>query len=305
MASPPITGGRRSLTDRRGDPRRRRILLVRSAPVADDVPYRFERIAELEVLRWPGLEGLSAVVTTRDGGVSTGAYQSLNLGLHVGDDPGRVIENRARAARTVGLGIDDLVFCNQVHGRVVAEVTGADRGRGARSVETAVGGADALVTADRTVGLVVMVADCVPIVLHDPVAGVLACVHAGWGGTVARVGEAAVEAMRALGARPDRILAGMGPAIAPADYQVGQDVADAAQAAFGALTDDLVVPDGQGRYHFDLWSANVATLTASGVLEGHIHRADIATSDPRFFSDRAVRPCGRFAALATLAAPGQ
>lgn len=240
------------------------------------------------------------MVTTRSGGVSTGPYESLNLGLHVGDDPAAVIENRARASAAIGLALDDLVFCNQAHGRVIAKVTAGDRGRGARSLDTAIAGADALVTTEPGLGLVVMVADCVPLILHDPAAGVLACVHAGWGGTVARVGEAAVAAMLELGARAERIVAGVGPAIAPQDYQVGDDVVEAARDAFGEAAGRFIVPDGSGRWRFDLWTANIDTLTAAGVPLAQIHLAAVPTSDERFFSDRAVRPCGRFAAIAAL-----
>src|SRR5262249_10567920 len=162
------------------------------------------------------------------------------LALHVGDDPDAVRENRRRAAGAVGLGLDDLVFCQQSHGRGVAGVGAGDGGRGALRADDASPAADALGTAAPGVGLGVVVADCVPLVLHDPVAGVLACVHAGWRGTVARVVTAAVDTMGSLGARPARTRVGIGPAIASARYEVGDDVADAARETFGAAADRVL-----------------------------------------------------------------
>ena len=101
-----------------------------------------------------------------------------------------------------------------------------------------------------------LVADCVPIVLYDPAAHVLACVHAGWRGTVAGVTGAALDAMAGLGTRPGDVIAGIGPAIGPDRYQVGEDVAAAARECFGEHAPLVLRPDGTGRWLFDLWSAS-------------------------------------------------
>lgn len=268
-----------------------------------DQRYTFATAGAVPVLRWPALDAtgaLDAVVTTRHGGVSPAPYDSLNLGLHVGDDPANVIENRSRAASALGLSLDDLVFCVQSHGRAVAHVGPADRSRGARGDHDAVQATDALVTTDPGTGLVAMVADCVPLVLVDPESRVLSCVHAGWKGTVARVAAAAVEAMTGLGAEPGRIVAGIGPAVPPHRYQVGDDVRDAAADAFGPRLDQVLRPDGTGRWLFDLWSANHLVLAEAGVDPANIHLAAVGTEHDAFFSDRLVRPCGRFAVLARL-----
>ena len=139
-----------------------------------------------------------------------------------------MVENRRRAASIIGLGLDDMVFCKQAHGREVAHVGPEDRGRGTGSDDDVVDGTDALVTTESGVGLVTMVADCVPLVLVDPEVRVLSCVHAGWRGTTLRVTEAAVTRMVAAGARPEQIVAGIGPAVSPDRYQVGDDVHRAA-----------------------------------------------------------------------------
>jgi YfiH family protein len=226
------------------------------------------------------------VFTTRHGGVSTGPYESLNLGLHVGDDPDAVVENRRRAAALLGASLDDLVLCTQTHGRTVIEVGVDDRGRVA-------GEADALVTRAPGVVLAVLVADCVPILLADAEAGVVACVHAGWRGTVADVVGATVDAM---GTDPAHLTARLGPAVRPERYQVGHDVFDAATAIGldGALRDDPE-PD---HWRFDLWSANETLLRRAGVTA--IDRTDAVATGDAYFSDRAVRPCGRFGLLAVL-----
>ena len=266
--------------------------------------FEIRRRGALEILTWPVFASfpVDVMVTTRHGGVSSGAYATLNLGFHVGDDSEAVLENRRRAASALGADPGDFVFCDQAHGREVRVVSAEDRGRGARTLDDAIGQADALVTSDPGTVLVVMVADCVPIVLYDPVAHVLACVHAGWRGTVARVAEAALAAMASLGSKPQDVVAGVGPAIAPDSYQVGEEVAGAAEQAFGQHTPSLVRPDGSGRWLFDLWAANRLILGEAGVPASQIHLAAVPTgADPGlFFSDRAVRPCGRFAAIAKL-----
>lgn len=274
-----------------------------TAPAAATSELR--RTARLDVLAWPAFDGLDVdvLVTTRNGGVSRGRYESLNLGLHVGDSDEDVLENRRRAASALGADLSDMVFCNQAHGREVHIVTAGDRGRGSLALDDAIASTDALVTTEPGIVLVVMVADCVPIVLYDPVAHVLACVHAGWRGTVARVSEAAVAAMRSLGSHPGDIVAGVGPAIAPGRYQVGEDVLEAAQQCFGDQRDEVIRPDGTGKWLFDLWTANQIVLRDAGVRAGNVQLAALPTGSAEpglFFSDREVRPCGRFAAIARL-----
>ena len=262
------------------------------------------RRGDLDVLTWPAFDefDVDVIVTTRHGGVSSGSYGSLNLGLHVGDDAADVLENRRRAAGALGADPGDFVFCVQAHGPNVQVITTADRGRGTLTQQDAIPSTDALVTREPGVALTVMVADCVPIVLYDPVAHVLACVHAGWRGTVARVSEAAVAAMRSLGSTPANIIAALGPAIPPDRYQVGEDVYHAAGHGLGRSAAQVIREDGTGRWLFDLWTANRIVLREAGVPDESMYLAQIPTgSDPGlFFSDREVRPCGRFAAIAQL-----
>jgi len=289
-----------------------------TAPAASAAAGLRQR-AGLPVLTWPALDPLpvEAIVTTRHGGVSAGGYATLNLSFAVGDEAANVRENRRRAAAALGAAPADFVFAAQVHGRRAEVVSAADRGRGTLAAGDAAGPADALVTATPGTVLAILVADCVPIVLYDPAAHVLACVHAGWRGTVARTAQAALAAMCSLGTRPRDVIAGIGPSVAAGSYQVGEEVAGAARDAFGeeaagAAQDDsgqqaqaLLCPaptGGPGQWLFDLPAANRHILRAAGVPDGQIHVAATPTGpDPGlFFSHRAERPCGRFAMAARL-----
>jgi polyphenol oxidase len=265
----------------------------------------WERRRGVDVLVWSVLEGTAdAVVTTRHGGVSVGPYASLNLGLHVGDDPAKVLENRRRAARVVGAQLGDLVVANQVHGNRVVVVAEADRGAGATTQpQGTVADADAMVTGDPGLVLVVLAADCVPIVLCDPRRHLLGVAHAGWRGTVANVASATVATMVASGSDPLDLVVGIGPAVSPHGYQVGPDVAGPLCEVLDDADAALIRPDGPERWLVDLAGANHHLLTRAGVPGAQIHHAPVCTGAAGpFFSDRAVRPCGRFGLLARLAA---
>ena len=240
--------------------------------------------AGLALLTWPVLDasGADAAVTARSGGVSSGPYATLNLSLSVGDDPGCVRENRHRLATGFGASLEDFVFARQVHGTGIRVVGAADRGSGAFGLDDAIADTDALVTGTPGVVLAILTADCVPIVLHDPVAGVLGCVHAGWRGTVAGVSAAALAAMQALGSRPSDVIAGIGPAIAAARYQVGPDVHQAVTQAFGPAAAAFIRPDARpgsapDRWLLDLWAANRHALVEAGVPDPHIHTTTLPT----------------------------
>ncbi|MBT0773065.1 peptidoglycan editing factor PgeF [Kineosporia sp. J2-2] len=249
---------------------------------------------DIPLLTWSIFDGhgVRAAVTTRAGGVSSGRYESLNLGLHVADDPDAVRVNRERAARAFGVAPGDLVFAKQVHGAEVAAVTAP----GQKNIE-----ADALITAEPGPVLVIMVADCVPLVLFDPVRRVAAAVHAGWPGTVAGISAATVRALAEQGSDPADLLVGIGPSISPDRYQVGADVEVKARQAFGDRAGEVIRPDGTGRWTFDLWRANIIQLTEAGVRPQAIELAGLDTGPGTpFFSHRSEGPTGRFAVLVRL-----
>jgi YfiH family protein len=244
--------------------------------------------------------GVDAVVTTRAGGCSTGPYAALNLGLHVGDDEESVIENRSRVAAALGEELDDFVFMDQSHGTRVAVVDRSARGRGARAVEHAMVATDALVTTSSELPLVVLVADCCPIVVVDVNQRILGVAHAGWRGSAGGVAGALLETMRQLGAEPASCHALIGPSIDQARYEVGHEVAAALRGSLSTTSPGFI--DGAGpRSHVDLAALNVSQLVESGIPSTQVAITPWRTDDERFFSDRAMRPCGRFALIATLA----
>jgi hypothetical protein len=195
-----------------------------------------------------------------------------------------------------------MVFAQQVHG-VHAEFVGPDQhGMGTATLEDAVPSTDTLVTTSDQTTLAILVADCVPIALIDPDARVLAVVHAGWRGTAAGAVNGALAAMAVHGARATRTSAFIGPGVHPARYQVDADVHQALRDAVAPeiLNEDVAVADGTGRWLVDLPAANCQQLLLAGVAAERITVSPATTADVEYFSDRAARPCGRFALVARL-----
>jgi len=254
-------------------------------------------------------EQVTAVVTTRHGGVSSGVYSSLNLGGHVGDDPAAVAENRRRLAAALGVG--RLTIADQRHTDRVAVVTPALAGRGHGGVAesaAAFPATDAMITAVTGAALAILVADCAPVVLFDPVHRVVGVAHSGRAGTLRGVVPKTVGAMSAaFGTVPGDLLVGIGPAIGAASYEIGPAEAAEVTAAFPSSVTGtrLLTPSSRpGHALFDLTGAIRGQLRAAGVPADSVHdlAIDTRTSTADFFSDRAARPCGRFAAVAALRA---
>jgi YfiH family protein len=219
----------------------------------------------------------------------------LNLGGTVGDDPANVAENRRRAFECFGRPIGTLYDVWQVHS---AEVVRADAPRPAHIPHLK---ADAILTDQPEVTLFMRFADCVPILLYDPVRRVMGMVHAGWKGTTLRIVQAAVQAMqRQWGTRPDEILAAIGPSIAPHHYTVGQDVITQVEAAFGQEANTLL-PAQDGAVQFDLWTANRLVLMDSGVRQIEVSGVCTACDLEHWYSHRGEQGrTGRFGALMAL-----
>ncbi|MFI5035896.1 MAG: polyphenol oxidase family protein [Acidimicrobiales bacterium] len=224
--------------------------------------------------------GVDAFVTSRAGGVSAPPYDSLNLADHVGDDPSCVTENRRRVADAAGVAPTHLVTVRQVHGADVVVIDGP-----ASDLD-----ADAMVTEDPRVALAVLVADCVPVLVVDPAAPRWALVHAGWRGLAAGVLGRALAAFD----RPASLHVLLGPSISAARYQVGPEVSTLFSHVPGALA-----PDVGDRSRLDLRRVATVDLVSRGVRDDQIYVTREVTDDAdRFFSDRARRPCGRFALVA-------
>lgn len=216
---------------------------------------------------------------TRLGGVSAGPFAALNCSLSGADAPDSVAENRARAARALGLLPAALVGLTQVHGTEAVRVCDAwAPGQGPR--------ADAMVTDRPGLALGIVTADCAPVLLADAEAGVVGAAHAGWRGAVGGVIEATLAAMAALGAVPARIAATVGPCIAQASYEVGPDLRAAVLAAGGEGASHLVPGRREDRWQFDLSGYCLARLRAAGVGQAAALAADTAADEARFFSHR-------------------
>src|ERR1700730_9710023 len=268
---------------------------IRVRVVSSDLPLR----------AFPfGSDRVTALATTRHGGVSTGPYGSLNLGGHVGERPEAVAENRGRLA--AALGVDRLTIADQKHTATVAVVDGALAGRGHDGVAdsaAALPGTDARMTNLPAGALTILVADCAPVVLYDPVRRAAGVAHSGRVGTIKGVIPQTIKAMAAtFGSAPADLLIGIGPAIGAASYEIGAAEAAEVMAAFGDAGTRLLTPARPGRATFDLAAAIRRQLAAAAVPAGNVHdmAIDTRTVTDDFFSARAARPCARFAAIARL-----
>lgn len=256
--------------------------------------FRFEHLSRYA-------DRVSHLVSTRLGHQRTDFTVGLN-GYCPADE---VLSNRAELAQMLGLKLTDLVFAQQVHGRNVALVGCEHRGAGAFQREQALIATDGMVTNCAGVGLVALAADCVPLLMYDPVRHVAASVHSGWRGTVARIAQRAVEVMAEHhGCNPADLLVGIGPSIGACCYEVGPDVAQQIKQAVGVdnkVISDIIIGSADGKPHVNLWEANRHLLIQSGIMPENIEVAGICTRccSDTFFSARTGDE-GRFGAFIAL-----
>ncbi|MHB9132202.1 MAG: polyphenol oxidase family protein [Armatimonadota bacterium] len=242
--------------------------------------------------------GLRYVISTRDGGVSAGDFSSLNLGYHVADDSACVTENRRRLAVRAGYDAATLVCGQQVHGAGIVRVNTGERGRGAFSWPDALPDTDGLLVSESNLPVAILVADCAPLLIVDPVHHLLAVVHAGWRGALARIASQAIHHMHdAAGTDPAACRVGIGPTLCAACLEVSGEVGCAVEKELGPGT----VHHGSHRPHLDIRAMLCTDLTAAGVTPARIiaHPACPRCEHTRFFSYRAQHGrTGRFALVA-------
>ncbi|MER7839908.1 peptidoglycan editing factor PgeF [Streptomyces sp. NPDC096040] len=234
------------------------------------------------------VSGAHFAFTDRWGGVSAAPYEQLNLGGAVGDDPDVVRTNRELAAKSLGLDPAEVVWMNQVHSADVAVVDGPWGDRPVPEV-------DAVVTARRGLALAVLTADCTPVLLADPVAGVVAAAHAGRPGMVAGVVPAAVHAMTELGADPARIVARTGPAVCGRCYEVPE----AMRAEVAAVEPAAHAETSWGTPAVDVGAGVHAQLARAGVLD-RVQSPVCTLESGDHFSYRRDRTTGRLASYVWL-----
>jgi len=237
--------------------------------------------------KWAAPATVRAAFSLRSGGTSEPPWDTLNLGVHVGDDPSAVLENRRRLANALSLPSEP-VWLDQVHGNDVLEVDAHSRPTPDTRPR-----ADALVTRAAGVVLAIQVADCLPVLFSSRDGRVLGAAHAGWRGLAAGVLEATVTAM---GVPPAEIVAWLGPSIGPAHFEVGDEVR-AAFLASQADAEGAFSPNPRGRWQCDLPALARQRLMALGL--GPVAGGSWCTAaDPvRFFSHRRDQRTGRMAAL--------
>lgn len=250
------------------------------------VYYRFSNLAQCD--------GLIHGVFTRLGGVSRPPFAALNVGRSVGDDQEAVEANHALICEMLGIPRQAIATAHQVHGANVSIVGSEDGGK-------AMPETDALVTNAPGVFLLLRFADCVPLLLYDPVRRAVGLVHAGWKGTIGGIAREAISALKeAYGCRPSDMLAAIGPSIGPCCYQVGEDVGRLVKVQL-ADWPMLLKQDENGSLHFDLWYANRLQLIRSGIEQIEVAGVCTACHSDEFFSHRADGGrTGRFAVVVGL-----
>lgn len=239
-------------------------------------------------------------VFSRHGGVSGAPFGSLNTSFAVGDDRDAVIANRKILCRALDVPYPSLVVTKQVHGTDIAVIEETPRVDDPLDWYGILPSSDAMLTAARNRILLMTFADCVPLLLYDPINHVVGIAHGGWKGTVARIAQHTIEAMaRTFNSAPATLVAAIGPAIGPCCYEVKDEVISAVRESF-ANADDLLKRTPNGSVHFDLWEANRSQLLEAGIPEPQLEVAATCTAchTDTFFSHRAEQgKTGRFATL--------
>lgn len=240
--------------------------------------------------------GLRHGISTRIGGVSQAGLSSLNLGIKVDDEPQNLAINRRYFAEAVGVTDSRIVSSGQVHGTTVAVV--GEENSGQRITET-----DALVTNTNGLPLLLFFADCVPLLIFDPIHKVIGLSHAGWKGTLHSIGPKTILTMQqAFDTNPSDCIIGIAPSIGPQDFEVDKPVMDEINNRWNKL-EQFSRSNRPGHWLIDLWHWNQLQFINAGVDPTNIHIAGISTaSRPElFFSHRASQgTAGRFGVLMTL-----
>ncbi len=225
----------------------------------------------------------------RHGGCSPEPWKSLNLSTTVGDSKENVIKNRIRIMEVLNLSKDEFFDVWQIHSTNVIE-TNKPRSRDENYIQ-----ADAIITNTPGVSLLMRFADCVPILLYDPVNFVIGLAHAGWIGSIQKIGKNTVKRMQELyGTNPEMVIAGIGPSIGVENYPVGNEVIEQTKRAF-PLDWKKILQKINGQDHLDLWKTNELVLRESGVNKIEHSRINTAVNISDWYSHRGEKgKTGRF-----------
>ena len=266
----------------------------------NDKQILIERMHEIEpgiqvpLLHFPLLEKCSFIThafTTRMGGVSTGDCTSMNLSFTRGDDEAAVRENYRRIAAALGTDAKQFVCSDQTHTTNVRRVTKADAGKGV-VIPKDYTDVDGLITNEPGIVLSTFYADCVPLYFVDPVHRAIGLSHSGWRGTVNKMGQVTIEAMkREFGSRAADLYCAIGPSICQDCYEISRDVAEEFMKAFPEHVNDILLQKSEEKFQLDLWKANEIVMLESGVLPEHLAVTNICTccNPTELFSHRASK----------------
>ncbi len=237
----------------------------------DSVPYlTYNSLSEIKFI--------NHAFSTRLGGVSSGEFSSMNLAFNRGDSPDNVTENYKRICESVGFEYESLVASSQDHNTFVRAVTSENKGVGIykpKDIESV----DALITNEKGLTLVTYYADCTPLFFVDTANKAIGLAHAGWRGTVGRIGEKVVQKMTELyGTNPADIVAAIGPAISVCCYEVDKPCADNFIAMSDIDSSKFVFPKENGKYMIDLLETNRQILLNAGVKDENITISDLCTN---------------------------
>jgi hypothetical protein len=245
-------------------------------------------------------------VSTRLGGVSQSPYQSLNIGLSTDDAQENVLLNRQLLAKSSQIPLSSLCFAQQVHGNRVVKLSLQDRGSGRQDTSSAISSCDAMISNLPDIYPVVMAADCVPILIYDPINKATGAIHSGWRGTVKKILLLTLKAMQThYGTQPSEVWIGIGPCIKAEVFEVGDEVVQEVKKAFGTEEGYLMENPTTGRKHFDLIYANWQMLWQAGVPDEQIEVMPFCTfqnPDLCFSARRDGIKTGRFGATIGLRA---
>jgi polyphenol oxidase len=234
--------------------------------------------------------GLTAGFTGRQGGAGTAPYESLNLGLHVGDKPETVIENRRRLAEEIGVPLSSWTFGEQVHGCEVQVVDSTHRGKGTVSREDAFQERDAFITSATGNVLAGLFADCVPLLFVDPGRRAVGLAHAGWKGSVLQIARLTVERMsQEFGSRPEAIHGAIGPSIGACCYEVDTRITSRLEEETGLSGEPYFTKSiHSGKFMLNLQEINQKIMIEAGILPQHIEITKLCTGCnlSQFFSHR-------------------
>ncbi len=246
------------------------------------------RKKDLTVLQFDNLSKFPTIghfSTIRTGGCSTDLYASLNLGYNSGDRPNNVISNRQKLCSAIEINFGNLIFPKQTHTGTAKVISADFFNRDETEKRQFLNETDAVMTNLINICVAIKTADCVPVLVYDPVNQVIAAIHAGWRGTTQNIVQNTIHQMIAsFGSHPSDLWVGIGPSISPLVYEVGEEVWSQFAPKYYQSTD----PFRSEKRLLDLWKANHFQLTNSGVPENQIEVARICTlSNPEmFFSAR-------------------